>query len=332
MSTPAAAAIQREPLLETPFASGSLEDVRHAMAVFANERGWERFHTPVRLAQACAAARAAALQWVACVFSLQAHTPLHKPNCLPAPPPTPPPARAQRNLCLALVGEIGEVMELFQWRGECAHLLPDWSAEHRVHLGEELADCLLYLVRLSDRCGIDLAAAWQDKMAKNRRKYPAAQAFGRSDKYTAYEAGAAAGAAGAAVAGGAEGGSSAGAGSGSSSGSGSGSSGSSSSSDGGGGSRAAAPGTPVTRAPAASPKVTSPTDPSSSGGGGGGGSGSGSGSSGGSRDLTEEFHSARREAGSGGGTGAPLALACAAAAAAVALAFAAGAAYGGRRR
>ena len=78
-------------------------------------------------------------------------------------------------------------MELFQWRGECEHLLPGWSAADRVHLGEELADCLLYLVRLSDRCGIDLAAAALDKMQKNRRKYPAEAAFGRSDKYTAYQ-------------------------------------------------------------------------------------------------------------------------------------------------
>ena len=53
----------------------------------------------------------------------------------------------------------------------------------------QLSDCLLYLVRLADRCGLDLAAASLDKMAKNRRKYPADRAFGRSDKYTAYEEG-----------------------------------------------------------------------------------------------------------------------------------------------
>ena len=42
-------------------------------------------------------------------------------------------------------------------------------------------------MRLADRCGVDLAAASLDKMAKNQRKYPADRAFGRSDKYTAYE-------------------------------------------------------------------------------------------------------------------------------------------------
>ena len=39
--------------------------------------------------------------------------------------------------------------------------------------GEELADVLIYLVRLADRCEIDLAKAVEDKMQKNERKYPA---------------------------------------------------------------------------------------------------------------------------------------------------------------
>ena len=37
---------------ETPFLPETLDSLRHAMAVFANERGWERYHTPVRSAPA----------------------------------------------------------------------------------------------------------------------------------------------------------------------------------------------------------------------------------------------------------------------------------------
>ena len=57
-----------------------------------------------------------------------------------------------RNICLALVGEIGELAECFQWKGDtgAATGLPDWPADKKEHLGEELADCLLYLVRLAD--------------------------------------------------------------------------------------------------------------------------------------------------------------------------------------
>ena len=48
---------------------------------------------------------------------------------------------------------------------------------------------LLYLVRLADRCNIDLASAQLAKMARNRLKYPADKVYGKSDKYTAYLAG-----------------------------------------------------------------------------------------------------------------------------------------------
>ena len=93
-----------------------------------------------------------------------------------------------RNLMLALMGEVGELAEVFQWRGDagCAPGLPAWSDSDKIHLGEELSDILLYLVRLSDRCGIDLAAASDRKMHLNRIKYPAHVSRGRSDKYTAY--------------------------------------------------------------------------------------------------------------------------------------------------
>lgn len=95
-----------------------------------------------------------------------------------------------RNLCLALTGEVGEVAECFQWRGdaECAPGLPAWTAAEKAHLGEELADCLMYLVRLADRSGVDLADAALRKLAKNRAKYPKEQCKGSAAKYTAYAA------------------------------------------------------------------------------------------------------------------------------------------------
>ena len=93
-----------------------------------------------------------------------------------------------RNLCLALTGEVGEVAECFQWRpdAECAPSLPAWTAAEKEHLGEELADCLMYLVRLADRSGVDLAEAARAKLAKNRAKYPAERCKGSSAKYTSY--------------------------------------------------------------------------------------------------------------------------------------------------
>eukprot|EP00966_Prymnesium_polylepis_P192366 4458673-Prymnesium_polylepis.1 len=48
-----------------------------------------------------------------------------------------------RNLALALVGEVGELCEIFQWKGEVAPGLPGWSEKDRVHLGEEMSDVFM---------------------------------------------------------------------------------------------------------------------------------------------------------------------------------------------
>ncbi|XP_018498060.1 dCTP pyrophosphatase 1 [Pyrus x bretschneideri] len=80
-----------------------------------------------------------------------------------------------RNLLLALVGEVGELSEIFQWKGEVPKGLPDWKEEEKEHLGEELSDVLLYLVRLSDICGVDLGKAALRKVELNAIKYPVSQ-------------------------------------------------------------------------------------------------------------------------------------------------------------
>ncbi|ERN18811.1 hypothetical protein AMTRI_Chr07g24360 [Amborella trichopoda] len=78
-----------------------------------------------------------------------------------------------RNLLLALVGEVGELAEIFQWRGEVARGLPNWEISDKEHLGEELSDVLLYLIRLADICEVNLADAATKKLVKNAIKYPA---------------------------------------------------------------------------------------------------------------------------------------------------------------
>ncbi|KAF8408160.1 hypothetical protein HHK36_007302 [Tetracentron sinense] len=77
-----------------------------------------------------------------------------------------------RNLLLALVGEVGELSEIFQWRGEVARGLPNWTSDDKEHLEEEISDVLLYLVRLADVCGLDLGQAALTKIVKNAQKYP----------------------------------------------------------------------------------------------------------------------------------------------------------------
>ena len=92
-----------------------------------------------------------------------------------------------RNLLLALVGEVGELAELFQWRGECKDGLPDWNAGDRKHLEEELSDVLIYLIRLSDKCHINLPEAVIRKIELNKKKYPVGKVYGSCKKYNEYD-------------------------------------------------------------------------------------------------------------------------------------------------
>lgn len=92
-----------------------------------------------------------------------------------------------RNLLLAMVGEVGEVSELFQWRGEVAEGLPDWTESEREQLEHELSDVLIYLLELAEKCRVDLPQAVLRKMALNRLKYPASKVHGSAKKYTEYK-------------------------------------------------------------------------------------------------------------------------------------------------
>jgi NTP pyrophosphatase (non-canonical NTP hydrolase) len=89
-----------------------------------------------------------------------------------------------KNLSMALMVEVAELMEHFQWLTEAqsSELPPKTQQE----VSEELADCLLYLVRLSDRLGVDLKAAALHKLEKNAAKYPADRVRGSSKKYSEY--------------------------------------------------------------------------------------------------------------------------------------------------
>jgi NTP pyrophosphatase (non-canonical NTP hydrolase) len=78
-----------------------------------------------------------------------------------------------KSLLLALVGEVGELAELLQWLpADKAKDIIDNEPE-RSQVSEELADILLYLVRLADVLNVDLFQGAIAKMAKNRTKHPA---------------------------------------------------------------------------------------------------------------------------------------------------------------
>ncbi|NMG65336.1 nucleotide pyrophosphohydrolase [Azoarcus indigens] len=86
-----------------------------------------------------------------------------------------------KNLAMALAGEAGEVLEHFQWLTAEQSAAPDAVLREAVAL--ELADVLMYLVRLADVLEVDLAEAAARKLAINEERYPLGKARGRADKY-----------------------------------------------------------------------------------------------------------------------------------------------------
>lgn len=76
-----------------------------------------------------------------------------------------------RNLILALTGEVGELAEIFQWLTD-AQAEAVMQGDEAEHVRQEVADVLLYLMRLAMVLKIDVDAAVRDKIALNAKKYP----------------------------------------------------------------------------------------------------------------------------------------------------------------
>ena len=99
-----------------------IEDLTTAIREFAQQRDWERFHTP-------------------------------------------------KNLAMALSVEVAELVELFQW------LTPKESAglvdtpEGRAAIEDEIADITIYVLRLADVMGVDVASATRAKTLKNEKRH-----------------------------------------------------------------------------------------------------------------------------------------------------------------
>jgi len=76
-----------------------------------------------------------------------------------------------KNLAMALAGEAGELVAEFQW------LTPDQSSKDELTLDQrkaielEIADVQIYLLRLADVLGIDVAGAVREKIEINESRF-----------------------------------------------------------------------------------------------------------------------------------------------------------------
>ncbi len=89
-----------------------------------------------------------------------------------------------KNLSMALSAEVAEIIEHFQWlTEEQSKSLPQDKLDE---VQTELADTLIYLIRLADKLDVDLLAAAISKIELNEQKYPVDKAKGNAKKYTEY--------------------------------------------------------------------------------------------------------------------------------------------------
>lgn len=85
-----------------------------------------------------------------------------------------------RNLLLAVVSEMGELAEIVRWAGDTEPTIPD---DKRQDWADEIADVFILLVRLADRSGVDLTAAFEHKLRLAALKYPVDTFKGSNRKY-----------------------------------------------------------------------------------------------------------------------------------------------------
>jgi NTP pyrophosphatase (non-canonical NTP hydrolase) len=88
-----------------------------------------------------------------------------------------------KNLAMALAGEAGELLAMFQWLTEEQSATVMSEPDQAQQVRGELADVLAYLLRLADVLDVDLVSALRDKIALNETRYPEHLSRGNATKY-----------------------------------------------------------------------------------------------------------------------------------------------------
>jgi dCTP diphosphatase len=88
-----------------------------------------------------------------------------------------------KNLTMALAGETGELLELFQWLKEEETQASRLSKSDLIRVKEEMADVYIYLILLADKLDVDLDKEADKKIKQNKKKYPVKLSKNNAVKY-----------------------------------------------------------------------------------------------------------------------------------------------------
>lgn len=88
-----------------------------------------------------------------------------------------------KDLAIGISTEAGELLDIFRFKSEedMEGIMAD--PRKRMHVEEELADVLFFVLRFAQRNQIDLKEALENKLLRNGEKYPVEKAKGKNGKY-----------------------------------------------------------------------------------------------------------------------------------------------------
>lgn len=87
-----------------------------------------------------------------------------------------------KNLSMAIAVEAAELMEHFQWLRSEELSTAATDDERRSEVTDEIADVMCFLLSMANALNLDLSAAVEQKLVKNRQKYPVEKFRGRYHK------------------------------------------------------------------------------------------------------------------------------------------------------
>lgn len=82
-----------------------------------------------------------------------------------------------KDMAISLSLEASELLECFQWN----------KPTDKEKIADELADVLYWVLLMSYDMDIDILKALDEKMVKNRQKYPTEKVKGKAKKYNQYD-------------------------------------------------------------------------------------------------------------------------------------------------
>jgi NTP pyrophosphatase (non-canonical NTP hydrolase) len=91
-----------------------------------------------------------------------------------------------KNLIASVSIEASELNETIQWSNPTVEEILG-NAQLLGEIGDEIADVMVYCLRLCSELGLEPISLMESKIEKNRMKYPVDLVKGNSSKYTAYE-------------------------------------------------------------------------------------------------------------------------------------------------